>query len=965
MKRFLIGIFAAATAAAAAVAQPIPIFENFGTITSGTNLPPQIDALAFANYGTFDVSTSLPFDFTDVRYYTNSGTMTGSPGFIFDTAFSAAPRVPAISFVNASQATITASESVGFPFGANGFVFPTYLNVKATNVTAQGILSVSAGGLLRIEGQGVNLTRAGLEVRPISGVGSSSSPTNFVPDTAITDIYWALTNGTMLSSTLLDVSALVTNVNVPRHVVTNINGQATTAFRVSNPAVVAVVTNAVTPTNWVVQGAFVGITPPNLTGHIRVDNSPILTNAFKEFLVELAMPETNVVTGNVILNTLFITDELASNTNITVLSNTVSAAPGTYRPANYTLSRTPPLNWFTARPLSGGVRPDLFFDTTLSNNFTTNLYASYEANLSTFPVTPPAVPGFDVTNLPGRVEIVATDLNLNRTRMRGNALVNINTPNLLSSTNAIIDSPFLNFNLGAIAHVLNVTNLAQTTVARFSGNLRAWSAIWTNNSGSVSTNVGPDPNDPTMTVTNVSTNVIEIGYHIFVVDTSGLSTTAPVQTDELIMRGPDVVVGDTLNVTRTFFVGANSFTLSGTLNLSGSAEDWLGTNAPTLQFFTNNGTLFLVNRAQFTEGRGAYTSFVNNGSISASGVTLDTAFFENTGTITPGGEGMRINMVNGLIQGGTVNSAGDVMYNATDLKVFNSTNTLSGTLTLNVTDGLADSGQGSDNLWQVQNGFALVVKPAAGDLLGTTLHTVAPRFATVPHTWAAEDRGATAAGYVNNAAIGNLILDTQADGTLQFSPVAGKNAIYVDFLTLTNAILTAFNTGNLASALQIDADMTIYFAASNVPADQLNGQLGGQLVWVPDFIGPNSAVDVLRKNGQVVQMNISVRESTTIDSDGDGIPNAFDAFPLDPDASLALMSVARTTPPPTVSFTFDANPKTIYSVEYTSALVSGEWKPLMNYTNSSTTVTSAMVQDPVSSGKAQRYYRVRSVGQLK
>src|SRR2546421_11579911 len=124
--------------------------------------------------------------------------------------------------------------------------------------------------------------------------------------------------------------------------------------------------------------------------------------------------------------------------------------------------------------------------------------------------------------------------------------------------------------------------------------------------------------------------------------------------------------------------------------------------------------------------------------------------------------------------------------------------------------------------------------------------------------------------------------------------------------------------------------MVIYFAASNVPADQLNNQIGGHLHWVPEFIGPNSSVDVVRANGQIVQMNRAVRESTTIDSDGDGIPNAYDAFPLDPDAALALTSVGRSTPPPTVSFSWNAKPKTVYSVEYTSALGSGDWQFLTN-----------------------------------
>jgi hypothetical protein len=372
------------------------------------------------------------------------------------------------------------------------------------------------------------------------------------------------------------------------------------------------------------------------------------------------------------------------------------------------------------------------------------------------------------------------------------------------------------------------------------------------------------------------------------------------------------------------------------------------------------------NTAAFTEGRNPYTSFANFGAINVGGMTLNTANFENSGTISASFDGLTVTANTASLQSGSVTSAGDITYNAGDLKMFHYTNSVTGTLTLNVSGAMADSGDGSANNVTVNRGFNLPLKPAAGDLLGTTIHTTASRFSTVPHTWATEDRGPTTAGYQNNEAIGHLILDTQADGTLEFSPATGANAIYVDLLELVNGVLTAFQqNGDISTALQVDPGMVIYFATSNVSADQLNGQLDGRLVWVQSFMGPNSTVDVLLKNGQIVQMNKSVRESTIIDSDGDGIPNAYDQYPLDPDAALALTSVARNTPPPSVSFQFEAKPMMIYAVEFTPALGSGDWQPLMLYTNSSTTVTSAIVQDAVSSGAAQRYYRVRSVEQLK
>src|ERR1051326_2985802 len=51
MKRFLITLLSMATLGGVTLGQPIPLYQNFGTLTN----VPTIDALAFANYGSFDV----------------------------------------------------------------------------------------------------------------------------------------------------------------------------------------------------------------------------------------------------------------------------------------------------------------------------------------------------------------------------------------------------------------------------------------------------------------------------------------------------------------------------------------------------------------------------------------------------------------------------------------------------------------------------------------------------------------------------------------------------------------------------------------------------------------------------------------------------------------------------------------------------------------------------------------------
>ena len=123
----------------------IPLFENFGIID--TSQPsPQIDALAFANYGTFTVTTSpfltdfpftqfgipgagsiIPYDFQNTLNFTNTGSMTSFSGFRFDTVLGGKPRQPALNFVNKAGGAVLGS---------------IYLLVSASNIVNHGTVTV-------------------------------------------------------------------------------------------------------------------------------------------------------------------------------------------------------------------------------------------------------------------------------------------------------------------------------------------------------------------------------------------------------------------------------------------------------------------------------------------------------------------------------------------------------------------------------------------------------------------------------------------------------------------------------------------------------------------------------------------------------------------------------------------------------------------------------------------------------
>src|SRR5690349_4013883 len=81
---------------------PLTGYTNFGNVTS----PPVIDATNFVNLGIFNFVTpsSLPFDFSDVRTFTNRNAMADDTGWRFDTAvpnqFGNPTRSPALVFAN-------------------------------------------------------------------------------------------------------------------------------------------------------------------------------------------------------------------------------------------------------------------------------------------------------------------------------------------------------------------------------------------------------------------------------------------------------------------------------------------------------------------------------------------------------------------------------------------------------------------------------------------------------------------------------------------------------------------------------------------------------------------------------------------------------------------------------------------------------------------------------------------------
>jgi len=546
--------------------------------------------------------------------------------------------------------------------------------------------------------------------------------------------------------------------------------------------------------------------------------------------------------------------------------------------------------------------------------------------------------------------------------------VALKTPHLISSTNANMDAWNLSFDLSSTNGNLRIQNLAKSEVSRFGGDLVMWSGLWNNIINEVITNnFIPDPADTNLFIPSPLTNVVAINIHVMILDATGLETIVPVQTHNFTTRNTNhLVLATPLNIVSKFQADALRLTIEGAGSLRfdgatltgagfpviGQITDWTKFNTPNLKYLTNRGNIFTLAEAHFGDDSATgYAAFVNQSNVLATGLFVGSEYFENSGLLDSLSV-LSVKTVSGRMENSASVVSGDFVLQANDFKLRSHTNQTLGALYFTITNSLFDNGSSGLNRLVCGDGFHFTYanatgKPTVGDLLGTTIETAAPIFASIDHTWPGDDRGADAAGFANNLALGRLVLSIGFESEILINGAGISNAIYVDYLEFLGITLS-----DVEWSLATAPNLVIYFADSNLPAEELDGLLGGHLRWVSGFAGPNSSVDLL-VNGQVIQVNRALRQSLTIDSDGDGLANGFDPSPFDP-AVVALSLVS--TAPLTLALEWSAAASTVYKVEYTTN--NADWHLLQSYTNSAATTTSATVLDQVPAGSPQRYYRV-------
>jgi hypothetical protein len=974
------------------LAGPDPIYINNGNVTDA----PVIDATVFVNSGTFGsdaqfftigglnfLSSGQPYSTQNTLYYTNlnSGRMTADVGFEFDYATETA-RFPAASFVN-----------YGNIDGG------TYLLVTATNVFNSGVLLASEQGLIQIKGQSVNLSRSGLRTgTPLTGGGTTipgsgtAAGVNFnngdqvvyIDPQGVSEVYWGIgengrfrgNDGTLAegAGAPLQLAQLNTpNPRSQRHEVVNSSGRTnsvTVPSVTQGPFAAFAFTNMLTSTNPIIQVVFVPTNYVDTNFSVNVRFSPSQAdNAIPNTqvaMVQLSLWDIDAVTGLPFTNWLYFADRMATTTNYIVVTNLVNQ--NVAKPLPYEVTQAPPVEWTGGKTNNTVFTNTLLADPKYLNRAVTNNYAAFSVTVGSDTSTSGSG-GFvggryfgffnttsasDPTNRPGRIEIEANNLDLNLTRMRSEGLVTIKTPNYLGGAPAKLDAPLFTFDIGSTNGFLSVSNVVPVSVRRFRGLVNAWSASWTNQVESVEP--GATPEEASVT------NYVDYVFHSLILEPS-FNTIIPVEIRDFAMRSDNLVeLRDRLVVGSSLSVEAPNLYIGNILSLS-ALGDVGATNFVNVMNLTNAGTLTVNNLMNLGTDRPIpYSNVVNRGQMAASSVQIAADFIDNAGTISASRGTISLASKATKFEKAEAHANGDLLISGNEFKVRQSVLT-SGTLTTNagqpvyqpgtmfltVTNLLSDGDSTASNRWTTVGGIQMRYKPATADLLGTGLTSLAQQYSEVLHVWAGADLGTVPEAFTNNAALGRLTLEGNFNSLYTFSGAGASNALYVDYLELKSY------TSNYLSSLQINPGMRLYFGAANLPAETLDGSFDGRLRWVRSYAGALSGTNVVLSSNQVIRVNRSLLASTTIDSDGDGVPNGQDARPFDG----VRLSVGLTNEPvSSVLLSWKPAAETLYQVDYSTNVITPEWKRLISVVSGTNANEHVVVADPLAGSGPERYYRV-------
>jgi len=931
MKRIIFSSLLAVSMVPALHAAPDTSYELDGDYSAPPLVAPTIDATNVTFNASLTVNnTGAVFKTRDTLNFTNTQSGTLSAGFGFDfewypTVGTSGPKT-ASTFYNGG--VINGGASV---------------TISATNVALPGSIFIPVGSKIKVTGSSLDL-----------------SGTTLVLDVPGTNSFNVLDYGSgicPLSNTVAyawDPSLNLTANSAFSSIFTNhLKQQLELGLIGSTPYFTS---NFPTPTNQVIRAVFLENDNPLLATRVFIDSSDI-AGGFAH--IEWAGSQIDPVSGNTVSNYLYLSDVLADTTNAF-----------TVFPFGYSISEQfgSPANVGTATP--SGLPP-------FEPGTVTNSYAYIDYNVIPGSADTNNIVNLSPTNLPGRMTISASkDLDL--------ALAQIEAPNylLLESTNhfkgnngSTIAAAYADIRLGSTNGFMTISNLWVPNQPRWNGPVIAWNTRWF----TVNTN-GPPIG------TNTTASTITNDYRVLLVFSS-LNAFAPTYVQDLWLHATNtLLISDTFNIFRSLWIDARSLTITtngpgvgagavdGELNLRSPSLSW-ATSVPRLRYLTNNGAIRIWNASAQNFGSGLvgsnYLDFINTGFIGDNGSTIFANEFFNSGTISNGGNLFMLTSSNTTVLAGQILAGADATIRAQNLIVSNSFFNVK-SLTLTPTNLLTDVSVTNGNFWSVGNtngttgvGFALTRKPLTGDLLGTSLtNYVGSGNKQAFNTWAGQDRGASVLGYSNNAALGRLILDTSGGSSVfNFgSAVPGlTNALYVDYLELRNAATNRDQTtnGNFTH-LVLTNNLIIYYAQAIIDgtsiAEKMNHKNNDHLRWVPSYAGYFSSTNI-GFSGVTNAYNAALAQSTDIDSDGDGIPNASDPTPFFLPSDVNLQTALTNVPPPSMRLTFNTIPHATNFVYYSTNMVN--WLLLTNFVTVApypSPPVTVVVLDPIMA--VTRFYQV-------
>jgi hypothetical protein len=946
MKRLILTGLATLAFVTAVLGRTDPSWINNSVLLCPPSLTPVIDARAFVNNSAFILNTfnsllTQPYATANTVYYTNYGVLGSLEGFRFDTFNTSTARYTnAGTLLNEVGAIINCGGTNDGPYFATnnaGFFtagFGSVCLVRATNIINRGTIEMGEDSLLSLQGQNVNLTGGLLNME-----GFETGP--FYGQVGMFAGYWGLgqTPGFNPASSFGTI-----NATSPEHWVTNryysdfqtlLSLGPVNAYM--NPGFV------LGPSNFLWQVVYVQNSEPSFpTTNINV-YFPGLS------VVEWTWISTNIVTGIVSTNRLFLEDQMLAMTNLSLTTNGV-APPNTgygptYIPTNYFLFQFGgPSFGFPATP---GLLPGIF---TPNRNINAE-YTAYEAIFRPTTVLVGETAGQNFTNMPGRIEVTASkQLDLRSSRISGlNYLRLTATNHFMRDGGTRILTAVADYNLGVTNSTLVVSNLLAPTCPRLDGFVDLFSTRWTNINS-------------TTDITNT--------YFVLMVD-SHLASSSPSLVQNLTLHADNVVISDVLNVLSNITIdaynlwittnGPTAQTPAGELNYPSGRV--LGIDSlPRLRTLTNYGLISVQNAAAFGSASDPYWDFVNHGRILTAGCSIWSTNFENTGLIDAGPGHATVSATSAVLSNGTINALfNDIILSAGSLLISNHVLNAGHNLTIWATNSLTDGGPGNGSVWASGVlGFNLPFLAPIANLLGTTVTSTAPAWAAVVNQWAGQDRGAVPSGFTNNAALGKLFLNGGLNSSFIFTGPNAANALYVDYLEFQNYMTNFDDSGNLLN-LQFAPGMKIYYAQLVINgvsfAEKLNHKNGGGLNWVSSYAGAFSSTNLVYPDGTTNRLNQALVESCDLDSNFNGVPNCMDPAPVLVPSQLGLAATFTNVPPRAVALSWNTIPFSANYVYFKPSVTATNWQLLTSFVFNSPVAGRTRIVDPLGAGA--RYYRVR------